>query len=310
MKIVNVTSTLFAATVLLSAACSKDNKPAPGTDTQEEPGYAKEGLFTKAAYHFKLSDSATAKAWHTDSVYYNSKYQINKVADHNDVNESTIYSFSYNSDGKIAALKVRGAARYGQDYLFYYKDKRIDSFVILDSTIANGVPLIATSKVSYGEQSKLSRIVTRQAQEGGEAAIYTTSYYRNAGGKIDSIKVDYSFEGGTGFRSMQLSGNASPGNGALSSIDPAYQLLLAVREDYYLTSFGTGNLYLHNFLSPEDNIFNDGIFRKPNDLTGQPYKSESSVNINNTIRTYQYFEGSRGVLEEKYGIKFEYFTAR
>lgn len=87
-------STLFVTAVILFSACKKDDKPV--AVNPEESGPAKEGLFTKASYYAKLSDSATLQAWHSDSIYYNAAYQISKIIDTDVGNESTVYTFSYN----------------------------------------------------------------------------------------------------------------------------------------------------------------------------------------------------------------------
>jgi hypothetical protein len=291
MKTINA---LFAAAVLSFSACKKDDKPSQ--HSQEESGPAKEGLFTRADYYFRLSDSATMKPWHSDSIYYNTKYQISKVVDNNSGDQIINYMFTYNTDGTIAAMKVRSAADYKQDYRFYYKDSRIDSFVVYDSAAINPAPLLYTNKATYNAQSALERITMREAGK----IVYSIVYNRST--RLDSIRANFGSDGAIGYRTMHVAAGVAPVNALLAGLDPAYKLLLAVRQDQYLTSIGSNTLFLHDFLSPGDPVFNDGVFTKGNDLVGKSYKH--TYTADSKIKTYRYLEAD----EDKFGLKFHYFT--
>lgn len=204
-------------------------------------------------------------------------------------------------------MKIRGAYGNRLDYSFYYKDKQVDSFVVIDSSKINPAPVKMTSKAIYNTQSLITGIVTSESGKD----LYTTSYNRNANGKIDSIRAVFSYDNAFGYRTIHPSADVSPVNTVVSPIDPAYKLLLAVRQDQYLITLGSNNLFFHSFLNAGDNLFNNGIYTKANALDGLQYKCVSSVNANNIIKAYQYSEAYSGQpIDEKFGIRFEYFTGK
>jgi len=308
MKFIKSTSTLFAAVVLLFSACSDDNNPAPEVKPE------KISLPTKAYYYHRLSDSTVAgMAEHVDSIYYNEKNQIVKIADirSGSGDGTTIYAFSYNTDGTIKEVASSGGQFYRQRYYFYYRNDRgatlADSIVILDSSALNPKPVKLLAVLTYFSNNKLGSANLTMPGEENTNYLIGTNYYRASDGKLDSVYTYRSDDYGMTQRYMHPSATGSLVNQILPKLGNAYLLMTAIRQSYLLFTANTNNIYLQQFLNPGDNMLNDGVFSL-NGVRDQQYKSALQINADSTVKTYQYFEQSSGELAEKFGIKFQYAT--
>jgi hypothetical protein len=267
MKLSNLFPVLLS---ILMFSCQKDDTN--NTTTPTDP-VVKPAKLKKVYAWLDNKDTLTAPD-DIDTIYYNSKDQIEKVVSARTAYSSgiAIYQISYNTNGSISKIQSSGTDNfYHADYTFIYNSSaQLDT--LKTSWYYFGTNIFSTFK--YDANGDLSDVYL-YGHRYPTNALYVdshTSYYRNASRKIDSINTLMDPE----FPNFNRSFKYTPTN-TVNTIDKTYLLTVQLRFDPQF-NFGTlnsGVLYLHQFMNPNDNLFSSGT-EDGHDMPQPPYNSTSN----------------------------------
>ncbi|ACU63721.1 hypothetical protein [Chitinophaga pinensis] len=300
---------LVVSATLFSAGCKKDDNSSPvdGQTPEDTP------TLTTVTYHKDLAVSDNVLL--TDKFYYKNGL-LTQVDASTATSLSVQYNFSYNSDGSLAKIVSFDVAQTKAYYYFHYVNNRLDSLTVTD-TLRGGFPgNLMGFRMSYNSNGKLTGILMN-VLEAGETVPYDYtrwSYHRGANGKLDSLTGQYNPEIGTAVRRIYTSGEASPVAMAMKKLPAAYLMVLAIRKKAVLLSVVANNLYFHQFLNPDDNLFNSGTFKAgstpeelyPYQWPDYKYNIDAVLNADGRLTQVQYTDNYRGEMEGDGGCKFFY----
>lgn len=302
MKFIKLSGALLASCTLLFVACSKDE------ETPVVPG-VQPALLTKTFYYEKAADT-TGIPEYTDSLYYNNVNQLLKVRSTKKDGTEVTYDLVYNAKRILTNVKVTGSSI--SEFIFAYdsQDK------------------MAYMKVKDNVNATPDSVVTWGAVAGG---VSTASVLHQYGEKRDSVSnyhMEYSFSSAEVIDSLYTrtvmssklsrtnmfypSKTVSPLNEAFKSVDKSYSLILALRLSVFPMDSEYYNVFMHKFLNPQANVFNDGVYsgfvHGYPDLgwTKMDYKNDYILDADKKVTRYGFSQEYSDGFSELLYIKFSY----
>jgi hypothetical protein len=282
---------------VLLFACKKDND---GTQVEDDHLPVDTTMRVTKGYNYEVHDT-TQSPTYTDSIYYNEKNQIEKIVSQPG---SDAHTFSYNDDGLLIEMSFSNTAaqRTQKYYLHYNLNKKVDSLIIVVNE-----EITTINSMSYNAAGDLTKI-RAEIPNGGDTVIsaYITYFRSN---KLDSIYTDLPF--GLVRRINSQFTTASTVNSRLT-IDRSYLFMMAVRDYGGLFGEEQGNIYIQQFLNPDDAIMGKGKIGGYDPLDGAPthvfssFSNQFSYNGDNTLRFHQFSQTFNGKTYGMKSYKFEY----
>lgn len=206
-----------------------------------------------------------------DNISYRRDGHITQVVTTTPVpDDKHTYVFSYNGNGQVAKLKRRGHD-VNFDYLFFYSVyHELDSIQVRNLDKEDGY----TPTASFSYRNSYNRAISHVTVTfpfGFDKTSFTITYFRNDAGRIDS--THYEKPAILNTSGVSRTTTISNSTGATATINNEYCLVAASRFDPYLFSPGVNNIFMDQYLNPDQSVLTDFLKRtyepQPDVLSGE-----------------------------------------